>query len=229
MKNKFKTLMAYLRGFKKDSIDFQLNVEQLHIDYVHFFNDFKITENFEKNFTNIAYEFIEKLYDRGPGSQEENEVSNFYSINGTIHPFENKIVFEDIDYTIYGTQSSNSYYDFKDYVEGDNIYNVFLEVRKFLENQNIEEMTVDYDGGGDSGSINKVYTTPGQTPNNIVSDDIENICYELLEDFGGWEIDEGSYGEIIFTKDEIIFHHDWRTADETNAYADLEITEDTFL
>jgi hypothetical protein len=64
-------------------------------------------------------------------------------------------------------------------------------------------MIVGYDGGGDSGYINSDYRTEdGKTGDTPAA--IEDICYDLLEDYVGWEINEGSSGTFIFTKNTFI-------------------------
>ena len=60
-----------------------------------------------------------------------------------------------------------------------------------------ETITLEYDGGGDSGSVYHTFSN-GQT----VPDDFEDWCYnELSSNYGGWEIDEGSQGEFVIDFD----------------------------
>ena len=56
-------------------------------------------------------------------------------------------------------------------------------------------LTLKYDGGGDSGYLEATFEEGPAVPN-----DIENWCYNKLEEnFGGWEINEGSSGYFILT------------------------------
>ena len=53
---------------------------------------------------------------------------------------------------------------------------------------------LDYSGGGDSGYIEPSFVNGGRVPANI-----EDWCYEVLENnYGGWEINEGSQGYFVF-------------------------------
>lgn len=57
------------------------------------------------------------------------------------------------------------------------------------------ELTIKYDGGGDSGYLNSDF----EETHDEVPKSIQDWCYEQLEiNFGGWEINEGSYGKFFF-------------------------------
>jgi hypothetical protein len=56
-------------------------------------------------------------------------------------------------------------------------------------------LSIDFNGGGDSGYITNTFQPTG----DVVPDIIENWCYNQLEEhYGGWEINEGSDGSFIF-------------------------------
>jgi hypothetical protein len=63
-------------------------------------------------------------------------------------------------------------------------------------------LQLDYSGGGDSGYIESSFVNGGRVPANI-----EDWCYEVLENnYGGWEINEGSQGYFVFdTRKNIIW------------------------
>ena len=89
-----------------------------------------------------------------------------------------------------------------------------------------DSITVTYEGGGDSGYIENQYESSnggGDVPAGI-----EDICYQLLEDFGGWEINEGSQGSIILSRDEIEVEHEWNVQEEHWEEANIVITPETF-
>ena len=225
MKKKFKMLMAYLRGFKKENIDFEISLywKTIEESYIYTTND--ITETFHSYFDNIVSQFTEELRDEGPGSEEKG--GDYFTVRGEIYPFKNEIVFKEILYTVFGTESSGSYYDFEDYGEDDSIYDHFIEVRKFLDEIKTTSVTITYDGSGDSGEVSNEYNSPnglGEVPMEI-----DELCYNFLEDFGGWEINEGSSGEIILTKDSIEINHEWNTYDDTEKDITIRVTEDLLL
>jgi hypothetical protein len=79
---------------------------------------------------------------------------------------------------------------------------IFSELKELFKDGNIpEKLEVRFDGGGDSGYINSTF----EGTNIPVPTIIEDYCYTLLEqNFGGWEINEGSQGNFVFyLKDEI--------------------------
>jgi hypothetical protein len=80
---------------------------------------------------------------------------------------------------------------------------IFSELKELFKDGNVpEKLEVRFDGGGDSGYINSLFeNTKIPVPANI-----EDYCYNLLEqDFGGWEINEGSQGNFVFyMNDEIV-------------------------
>jgi hypothetical protein len=67
-------------------------------------------------------------------------------------------------------------------------------------------LTAIYTGGGDSGYIEGSFEETG----DAIPSSVENWCYDKLEsNFGGWEINEGSNGKIIFDFNEstVLFEH----------------------
>jgi hypothetical protein len=223
MKKKFKMLMAYLKGFKKESIPFEITISETHIEDINIYYGVDITSNFESHLQTILELYTNELYDEGPGSVQS--ASDYFYVDGEIYPFENKIVFNQVRFTSYGTSDSGYEVYIDDYEEDDGMYSTFMEVRKFLEHEGIEDMTISYNGGGDSGYIESDYTSKNK--NGQIDEDIEHICYDLLEEYGGWEINEGSQGNIVFTKDEISVNHEWNTEDDDSNEIDIEITEDS--
>lgn len=95
-----------------------------------------------------------------------------------------------------------------------------------LEKHNVDSFRVSFEGSGDSGQIEDIQldekilkkkvegamVSAGSTWNPVTKEStlnyekdvdvrtlIEGICYDVLEDsFGGWEINDGSYGEFYF-------------------------------
>ena len=224
MKKKFKMLMAYLKGFKKESITFEMQISGTDIEEVEIIdNDINMTSNFESYLQKILEQYTDELYDEGPGSADSS--SDYFYVDGDIYPFENKIVLTQVRFTSYGTEDSGTSYHFDDYEEDDTIYDNFIEVRKFLDEIKATSTTISYNGSGDSGYIEGTYES--EKGSGDVPAAIEDICYSLLEEYGGWEINEGSQGKIVFTKDEIDVQHQWNTEEDDTNEIDIEITEDS--
>ena len=76
-------------------------------------------------------------------------------------------------------------------------------------------LNLKYNGGGDSGYIESDFDNGQYVPTEI-----EEWCYQQLSDnFGGWEINEGSQGEFQFDFNEktVILSHTYNTmVDESN-------------
>ena len=76
-------------------------------------------------------------------------------------------------------------------------------------------LTLKYNGGGDSGYIESDFENGEPAPGAV-----EEWCYQQLSDnFGGWEINEGSQGEFQFDFNEktVILSHTYNTMlDESN-------------
>ena len=223
MKNKLRILFKYLKGMGIDNITFRVDLESGIQDF-----NLDTEDNVSSAIENIIQEIIEeyedKLYELGPGTVDN--PNDYFSVDGEILPNEGKFIFTNIDYQGYYTETSGTYYDKDDYEEDDSMYDTFIAVGKFLDEIRATSVTVGYSGGGDSGSVDHNYE--GEIGSGIVPNDIENICYSLLEEYGGWEINEGSQGNIVFTKDEIEVNHEWNTQEDYNEEINIVVTLDTF-
>ena len=223
MKNKLRILFKYLKGMGIDNITFRVDLESGIQDF-----NLDTEDNVSSAIENIIQEIIEeyedKLYELGPGTVDN--PNDYFSVDGEILPNEGKFIFTNIDYQGYDTETSGTYYDKDDYEEDDSMYDTFIAVGKFLDEIRATSVTVGYNGSGDSGSVDHNYE--GEIGSGIVPNDIENICYSLLEEYGGWEINEGSQGNIVFTKDEIEVNHEWNTQEDYNEEINIVVTLDTF-
>ena len=95
------------------------------------------------------------------------------------------------------------------------------EIPEEVFNENFKEYSVTeivctYNGGGDSGYIENDMELGGDTV--PTPSGIEDYCYTVLEDFGGWEINEGSQGNITFNlkSKEYSIDHQWNTEELRN-------------
>lgn len=107
-----------------------------------------------------------------------------------------------------------SYYDTGDTeqitrsLEDDSDDESLIEVFDVLESDDSitdRVLQLDYNGSGDSGYLEDSFTNGDSVPAEV-----EDYCYRLLENnFGGWEINEGSQGnfEIDLDRKEITLNH----------------------
>ena len=73
-------------------------------------------------------------------------------------------------------------------------------------------LVLKYNGGGDSGYIESDFENGERSP-----DEVEEWCYKQLEEnFGGWEINEGSQGEFQFDFNEktVILQHTYNIIED---------------
>lgn len=150
---------------------------------------------------------IEELFEE---IKDEFDTDNFYNeyygsyygkLEMTINPIKKSI---DCGYLYYSMAEENS-----------NVEKSFIELERDSDQSNrsnFKQLTTEefltkmkemygshveltYNGGGDDGYINgTVDSDSGEVELNEI---LENISYEILENyFGGWEINEGSFGRI---------------------------------
>lgn len=187
MKRKFKALLTFLKAYKKDTIGFSWSCyegENPQWEWGH-----SSVQNIPSNIKDIATEiaeiFWEEVYDDAPQSDTE-----YYRIVLTIYPFKNKAEIS---------------CDYERYTEQQDSYSRDINDEKFIEMFNrkeIDEITARYNGSGDSGEIEYI-EIDGKSVNiswGTQDEDeklIQNTLYDNLENaFSGWEIDDGSNGEI---------------------------------
>jgi hypothetical protein len=88
-----------------------------------------------------------------------------------------------------------------------------------MKNKYGEEITVEYDGGGDSGYIRE----------DGIPSILEDITYEILDAYhSGWEINEGSKGNIIydFKNQRVMINHDMFENDGFNVgLGEIKLTQ----
>lgn len=100
----------------------------------------------------------------------------------------------------------SNWYSYYDTDEGSSIlYDSDEDITRFERwvDENLQDvevpnggiLTISYNGGGDSGYLESSF----DGTRSAVPTSIEDWCYRQLEDnFGGWEINEGSDGQFIF-------------------------------
>jgi hypothetical protein len=88
---------------------------------------------------------------------------------------------------------------------------------------------VEYSGSGDEGWINDIVSVDPELPEGMafpggLYEKVERTAYEVLEaNFGGWEINEGSYGVITIhvAEKRTTLDHSWYV--ETVEHEEKEI------
>jgi|688.fasta_scaffold239645_2 hypothetical protein len=226
MKNKFKLFMRFVSLLSCEKPYANVQCDEGNIEYVTFYcnsGDKSIPQNMTDLLTDVLESSAMELYDEAR-----------YHFDDGMSSWSNFDVYFDkttmriggTDVTVYGTEDTGSYYEFGDYEEGDSIYDTFIEVQKFLNEINSNGVRIDYNGSGDSGYIEGQYQS--ENGSGDVPAGMEDICYNLLEDFGGWEINEGSQGNITLTKNSIDINHQWNTEESDFFEHEITLTVDSF-
>ena len=91
-----------------------------------------------------------------------------------------------------------------------------MDIFKEYTDRGVSEIICSYNGGGDSGYVD------GERENTPAF--LEDMCYDVLSNFGGWEINEGSQGNIVFNlRDKTItVNHAWNI-EERHSFKLLEM------
>jgi hypothetical protein len=92
------------------------------------------------------------------------------------------------------------------------------DLKQSLATDGVIRLTASFDGSGDSGQIETVTVEPeGIEISDALWDKLDDFLLELLP--GGWEINEGSFGQfdIDVGQGQVTVDASWRIASETNA------------
>lgn len=226
MKNKFKIFMRFVSLLSCEKPYANVQCDEGGIEYATFYcngSEKSIPQNMMDLLTDVLEDPAMELYDEA--RDEFYDGMSSWS-NFDVYFDKTTMRIEGTNVIVYGTEDTGSYYEFGDYIEGDSIYDHFIEIQKFLEEINSNGVRIDYNGSGDSGYVEDQYQS--QNKKGDVPAGIEDICYELLEDFGGWEINEGSQGNITLTKDSININHQWNTEESEFFEHEITLTVDSF-
>ena len=146
---------------------------------------------------------------------EDNEFNdqdelNYFSIDFDFDCL-NKTIGVNCNFTVNGHDETGS--------SGEIPEEVFDEIFK---EYSVTEIVCTYTGGGDSGYIESDMELGGDTVPTAMG--IEDYCYSVLGDFSGWEINEGSQGNIRFNlkSKKYSISHEWNT-EEPRSFSILTI------
>jgi hypothetical protein len=230
MKRKFIYLMEFLKQFDCDKITQTYTFYDSGYDWG--LQDLRYeksgnTKDIET--PKVLYGLLEDILDHMVQEIESevyahNDDISRFDLNVEIFPKKGLLVYSSADIQSYGKEGESTEYEFDEQDEYDNIV---IKCREFLSNLgNPNSVTISYDGSGDSGALEQNGITSDGRSVDIPSD-IEYICYSQLEQFSGWEINEGSSGEIVITNDSLIVDHYWNKEEWDTIGLDIKVTADT--
>lgn len=208
-KKLFEGLMLYLKLRYKDENDIQIRYLMVgrQIDNTDT-EGYTIPSNLLGFLEGIIYDNIEKISD-----ESYSEVSDYYYVYLNIETTNKRLVL-----------TSESYEMSEDPSE----YSAPLSETEIeiVRNSGVNQLAIDYSGYGDSGSIESSYVDENGDYLDIPTQ-IEDILYRVLEDaYGGWEINDGSYGTINIEDGEVSITHVWKEEVLQETLLNLVITKD---
>ena len=165
--------------------------------------------------------FVKVLLEEYPSDLNYYENTNSISLKINLNQRRVKI---SAWYTSYGDEpQGESEYDMDDDFE--------KQLLDFLVDNDVEGaelVTIDFDGGGDSGWIeDEIYVRIGKDTVKFTSPAfIDDECYNILRsDYGGWEINEGSYGRFTISPSEKKIYLDFTYRTEESVEGILDVLE----
>jgi hypothetical protein len=218
MKRKFRMVMSFLGKLKDNNIriTWPMNNGEVEWMYPSLHNN-KLPQNVMDAITNIVLSKTKEILELDCYSDTE-----YYVLIVDIYAKEKKI--EIAMEAEYETTEIDNY-----------VTTITLpELKDFFEREGVKTIKAEYSGSGDSGDIEDVYI------DGVVDRDITwgttipdkklilDLLYEYLERaYGGWEIDDGSSGNIIINNNmQIKIDHEWNLRDMELCEGIIEIREE---
>ena len=180
MKRTFLILLRYLVAKREEKLNLDIRIEDFsYIFEIDVNHDY--TNELESIYEQFANQIVEKFVD--------GNVFDFQSDVGRID-LEVEVDRNNQSFQVFASEYVNT----EDYYESNGEIENNEDLKEFFNEKNLQEVNAIYYGGGDSGSIEEFSTN---CPSSV-----EDVFFTLLEEnYGGWEINEGSRGTITITKD----------------------------
>jgi hypothetical protein len=182
-------------GMKEGDINIELDNDAGSLDSDSI--NWEYVRHFDNNYTaeipDGLYPILKKILDYSDNNADFNndvDMLNYQSINVNID-CKDKIISVNHFYSYYGRGDGNTIT-----WDEENDKELIDRFESLIENMpNDGQLTITYNGGGDSGYLEGDFIETGDG----VPTEIEDWCYnELSVNFGGWEINEGSDGQFTF-------------------------------
>tara|TARA_B110000858_G_scaffold47541_1_gene54775 strand:+ start:43 stop:708 length:666 start_codon:yes stop_codon:yes gene_type:complete len=160
-------------------------------------------------------EYVEEAV--GDETYHEDTESEYYTFEVEINPeFKSVEVFG--TYTVYGTEPIE-----ETVIEMEEEPEEFKPIFDYLNDEGSDILEVNVDAGGDSGWIHD--TNDDVNGKSITtSNQMEKVCYRLLNQHSGWEINEGSHAKFTFDphRNIIIFEFAYNTEEQARELVSSE-------
>ena len=135
--------------------------------------------------------------------------TEIYNYNFEINPEERMVrIYGNYSYYTEGEKENNLY-------DTDELPEEIIEFLNKLSEEGHGELEVNFQGSGDSGWVEEDGRTR-KDDNYKIPDVVENYCYELLNKYPGWEVNEGSQGEFYFDSSKMMVSFEFQYNEEVN-------------
>jgi len=208
-----KQFFVYIKSNGADTASIDANFEYGNISYVGgmYGDNGRVIPKFPP-----VEPIIEKIFDKIDIDEFED---NFHSGENDVDFFNVDLIFDAVSKKIivecsYSTPDEEEAFDESD-IDDMNVFKEYID-------RGVSEIVCTYNGGGDSGYVDGDMAVDGEREE--VPAFIEDMCYDALSNFGGWEINEGSQGNIVFNlidKTRTV-NHAWNT-EERHSFKLLEM------
>ena len=196
-----KQFFAYIKSNGADTASIDANFEWGNPSYVGgmYGDNGRLIPNFPP-----VEPIIENILDKVDTDEFESNFHDydvdFFSVNVIFDATDKKIIVE----CYYSTPDEEEAFDESDIDD--------MDIFKEYTDRGVSEIICTYNGGGDSGYIEGDMNVDGDS-NQPVPSFLEDMCYNALSSFGGWEINEGSQGNIVFNLKDLTIsvNHTWNT------------------
>ncbi len=227
MKKKFKAFLAFLNIYKKENISFSWPYNAGYDNSPDWEWPSTSIDNIPQNIKFIADEIAEQYWEK-PFEESPYSESEYYNIFLNVFPSEG-VVKIGVEYEVFTDQ-------YETYSNDINAGEIF----EFLQKNKINNIFAEYNGDNDSGEIYSVKIDGAPIPDYMgsISEQSYKVVWDFLYEkleiaFAGWEIDDGSSGEILIFKpyDEeyvLDISHTWKIREMLTSDYETEITENDF-
>lgn len=135
--------------------------------------------------------------------------TEIYNYTFEVNPEERMVrIYGEYSYYTEGEQENNLY-------DTNELPEEIIEFLNTLSEEGHGELEVDFQGSGDSGWVEEDGRTR-RDDNYKIPDVVENYCYELLNQYPGWEINEGSQGKFYFDSSKMMVSFEFQYNEEVN-------------
>lgn len=176
--------------------DFYGSLDDYFRDRIGFSNNWSVP--FPEFASSTLYDIVKHLSKTDALDSLDIDSLNYDNLNINIHADTQMIeITRDYGYNDEGDTSGLTWGDDTDDTE---LVTRLLDSVRASKLSSDDIIRLNYYGGGDSGYLEGAFEGGGRVPS-----DVEDWCYGRLEDnFGGWEINEGSQGYFTFDLDKEI-------------------------